>query len=228
MKKVKAIKLKYKVKNIFPHGDCLVPIISKRMINKKIKMEKEKLTNDELLFLAESNKIERESGEIGSVAMDDAIVAWKYAKKEFKKNDGKISIPFILAIHKRLAKNIRPDIAGHIRDVPVYIGGECRDQTYDEIINELNALCERWNNRTFITRNDSRFEKYEKNQKELFVKSWHIGYEHVHSFEDFNGRSGRILINLQRLWLGLPILIIHTGKEQYEYYKWFQEPKTHN
>jgi len=36
-----------------------------------------------------------------------------------------------------------------------------------------------------------------------------------------NGRVGRILYNIHRLLLGLPIHVIHEGKEQKEYYTWF-------
>ena len=55
------------------------------------------------------------------------------------------------------------------------------------------------------------------------IKRWHIQFEHIHPFEDGNGRTGRILMNLQLRKRGLPIMVIHEGKEQSEYYKWFKE-----
>ena len=55
------------------------------------------------------------------------------------------------------------------------------------------------------------------------AKDTHIMFENIHPFEDSNGRTGRILYNIHRLNLGLPIHIIHEGDEQMEYYKWFQK-----
>ena len=188
-------------------------------------MIKQELTKDEIEFLSESNKIERESGEIGSVAMDDAVKAWIYAKREFKKNKGKLSIPFILGIHKRLLQRLALHYAGQIRTGAVMIGGEVRSQSKDEIIEEWGKLIEEWNNRIFLTGNSSQTEKREKQIKEYFVKTWHIGWEQVHGNFDGNGRTGRILMNLQRLELELPLLIIHCGKEQSSYYQWFKGDK---
>ena len=68
-----------------------------------------RITKEELEFLEESNKIEREYSKI---ALEDAITAWKYAKK-YSKIIGKkysyrkFTIEFILRIHKRLMKRLR-------------------------------------------------------------------------------------------------------------------------
>lgn len=199
MTKQKTIKLKHKVANIFPWGDVLIPIIPK-------KMKKNKLTNDELTFLSESNKIEREFSEI---ALEDAIKAWEYAKREFKKNKGKLSIAIILGIHKRLLQRLAPGYAGNIRRGAVMIGGRTMSQSYDELVVQLND----WIKNEFS-------KKTEKGTKEA-----HIIYERdIHNFFDGNGRTGRILMNLQRLELGLPILIIYDAKKQ-DYYKWFRGDK---
>ncbi len=58
-----------------------------------------------------------------------------------------------------------------------------------------------------------------------FIKNSHIFFEKLHPFEDGNGRTGRILMNLQKLNEELPLLIIHEGEEQMEYYKWFKEKR---
>jgi len=55
----------------------------------------------------------------------------------------------------------------------------------------------------------------------------HVTYEGIHPFVDFNGRTGRMFMNWERMQAGLPILIIKAdwpkiGGEQMEYYKWFQ------
>ena len=177
------------------------------------------ITKEEKEFLKESNAIERE---YSKEALDDAIDAWEYAKKQFKKDKEQVSIEFILGIHKRLLKRLAPHYAGKIRECAVMIGGEVRSQSKEEIIEELNELCTKWNTKIFLTGSCSLTEAREKQQKEDFVKKWHVGFETTHFACDGNGRTGRILMNIQRLKLGLPLLIIHEGKEQYEYYKWFR------
>ena len=79
-----------------------------------------------------------------------------------------------------------------------------------EIKDELNFLC-----------NQGVYPVYSM----PMIKDWHIQFEHIHPFEDGNGRVGRILMNLQLLNEGLPILVIHQGEEQKRYYKWFKNKK---
>jgi fido (protein-threonine AMPylation protein) len=168
-----------------------------------------KLIAGELDFLSESNKIE---GEYSYEALEDAHKAWKFAKKR-KKGDN-ITIDFICAIHKRLMKHLNPRIAGKIRDIKVWVGNkdhyrDCTDPT--TIRDDLRMLCNHGLNPYYLG--------------EEWIKKWHIQFEKIHPFEDGNGRTGRILMNMQRLEIGLPLLIIHEGKEQFEYYKWFKEEK---
>lgn len=174
-------------------------------------MIKQQLTKDEIEFLGESNKIEGESGEMGSPAMEDAKKAWNYGKR---KNKGKWSIVWLLKIQKIMSNRLAKHYSGFIRECPVYIGGECKSQNKEEIIKQLNDL--------FNEYKQTKFLKGDIQSKEEYIKDFHIRYEDVHPFCDFNGRSGRILMNLQRVELGLPILIIHEGDEQWEYYKWFK------
>jgi Fic family protein len=60
-----------------------------------------------------------------------------------------------------------------------------------------------------------------ENSKDQVSKVLHVQYEKIHPFVDGNGRTGRIFMNWWRINNGLPILVIHEGKEQWEYYKWF-------
>jgi fido (protein-threonine AMPylation protein) len=161
-------------------------------------------------FLKESNEIEREYSQ---EAMDDAEQAWFMAVINARDFD----TPYLLGIHRRLLKRLAPHYAGKIRDFPVYIGGERRDQNKEEIKKELAKLFKKWRD------NKETLKDMPDSTKELFVKEWHIKYEKIHPFGDGNGRTGRILMNIQRLTLNLPLMIIHTGPEQFKYYTWFKE-----
>ena len=163
------------------------------------------MENKETEFLKESNAIEREYSD---EALEDSEEAWRLAKA----NKDNINQSVILGIHFELMRRLNPIIAGKIRKVPVYVGNrlnyrECLKP--EKIENELDVLCK-----------NSSFVCCKKD-----VKQWHIKFEKIHPFEDGNGRVGRILMNIQRLKIGLPILIIHEGDEQFEYYKWFKERK---
>lgn len=151
-------------------------------------------------FLEESNHIE---GEYSDEALYDAKQTWIMAKVYIKYP---ISLDYILDLHRRLMKRLNTRIAGKIRDCAVYIGGDCRDQSKKDIIKQLNDWC-----KVFSAPNT---------EKE--IKEAHVMFELIHPFEDGNGRIGRILMNLQRIKAKLPILIIHVGKEQMDYYKWFK------
>lgn len=158
-------------------------------------------------FLTESNAIEREYSQ---QAFLSAYSAWCYGSENVEHFDLKL----IKGIHKKLMIELNPRIAGKLRNTPVYIGNNLRTQKRSQIKSDLQALCDKW-----IARPDQITYK----QKVKYCKDWHIQFELIHPFEDGNGRTGRILMNLQRLLLGLPILVIHEGVEQLEYYKWFRE-----
>jgi Fic family protein len=159
------------------------------------------MKKEEINFLSESNKIE---SEYSKEALNDAKQAWMMAKLF---SDESMSIDYILGIHRRLMKRLNPRIAGKIRSCPVMIGGETKWNDREEIKEELRLLC-----------NPGMYPI----SSESLIKRWHIQFEYIHPFEDGNGRIGRILMNIQRLKIELPLLVIHEGKEQLNYYKWFE------
>jgi len=164
------------------------------------------LTELEILdFLKESNAIEREYSE---KALDDALLAWKYMMKRevlFEKD--------ILELHRLLMQSLRPDIAGKYRTSAVSIGGQIKKYFGLEVIRSLMS--------DFINLMIESYKLETTNEKEVSCKNAHIFFENCHSFEDGNGRLGRMLYNWHRLKLGLPLHIIHEGTEQQSYYQWF-------
>jgi fido (protein-threonine AMPylation protein) len=62
--------------------------------------------------------------------------------------------------------------------------------------------------------------------KSGYPKEAHVMIEHIHPFQDGNGRVFRILYNIHRVNIGEKIQIIHAdwpkkNGEQAEYYQWF-------
>ena len=162
---------------------------------------------DVMEFLRESNAIE---GEYSLQALKDAEKAWKYAitVSTFTSKE-------ILKVHNILSRKIMPKIAGKFRTCDVWIGGQHKRFIDSSLLKHQvdDALAEIVKSFTF------------KGDKSLIALDCHVMFEDVHPFVDGNGRTGRILYNWHRLQLGLPLHIIHEGREQMEYYEWFRKPR---
>lgn len=162
------------------------------------------LNLNEIDFLEQSNYIENEYSQ---EAMEDSIKCWK----RFGGLGIPIRIDIIKKIHRCIMRRLDERIAGKFRRLQVGVmtkSGRFEEGLHWRYIElELDKLCQ------FVPKTESE------------IKDWHIRFEKIHPFEDGNGRTGRIIMNIQRLQAGLPILIIHTGKEQLEYYDWFSEEK---
>ncbi len=159
-----------------------------------------------LEFLEESNAIESEYSQI---AMDDAVRAWNYAINPSEDIDGNsiIDLDLVLGIHACLMRRLNQPIAGKLRDCDVWVGGrKCPFISEALIRDDLK----KW----IIVHGGA-------NNKES-IKIAHIAFEHLHPFADGNGRVGRLLKAQQELRANLPMQIIHTGDEQFDYYKWFK------
>ncbi len=146
-------------------------------------------------FLEQSNAIE---GVYDADSLAQAEVAW-----EFLISQTEMSVGVICQLHKilMLNHNLMPHEKGYLRKIPVYIGNrEAMD--YELIEERLKLLVQ---GMTLVPENS---------------KSHHIQYEKIHPFVDGNGRTGRMLMNWERLRAGESILIIWE-EEKHEYYKWF-------
>lgn len=159
-------------------------------------------------FLACSNIIEEEYSE---KAFLDAMEAWNYAVDNFREN--RLTPEYMVGIHYTLMKGIAPGIAGKIRDYSTEIIDKETKEVEDtglepeKILGALEELC------------DPKIYPYSTEEQ---IKRWHIRALKIHPFEDGNGRLTRIIMNTQRVYAELPLLIISSGKEKMEYYEWFK------
>ena len=154
------------------------------------------MDKDIVAFLQESNYIEAETS---LEALDQAVKAWKYIirQKDLTRQN-------ILKTHAILMRDKLPhDQIGAWRKQPVWIGGEQAKHWY-----AIPDLMDQW------------IKNASASDKELEIKWDHIMFEQIHPFIDGNGRMGRILLNWQRVKVGLPVLVILESQKQ-EYYKWF-------
>lgn len=153
------------------------------------------LSDDEVEFLTQSNLIEGEDDNITQPAL-----AWEFVK--FQKH---LTNQVIRKAHKVLMiDKDYPPPRGYYRNlaqINVRVGGR---QGVDH--SRVQLAMDHW------------LEHYQ----EWGWKLAHINFEKIHPFADGNGRIGRILMNWQRLQEDLPILIIHVGEEQQNYYQWFK------
>lgn len=169
-------------------------------------------------FLRESNGIE---GVYDETSFKNAKKAWEFMSKLKEARPS-----MILELHNILMANteawsepeLREKYQGAFRDCPVYIGG--REALFPVLI--LPTIFS-WSDKVRASIKDAK--KMTDNEKEELSKKLHVEYERIHPFIDGNGRTGRILMNWFNQQIGLPILVIHVGEEQYDYYKWFKDVK---
>lgn len=167
------------------------------------------MTMEEVDMLYESNLIELEDSE---EALEDAIAAWKYALD----NMLKIDLAYILEIHRLLMQRVDPKIAGQLRDCDVWIGGH-RKMFVSEVL--LKAQLEQW-----LKDFRQSCDQIEMNEAQLadVAKRLHIEFENIHPHVDGNGRTGRILYQIHRILLGLPMRSIEAKTKHQIYYTWFK------
>lgn len=162
---------------------------------------RENLHTDVIVFLKESNKIERV---YDPKSLEQAIQSWNFI---IEKN--RLSIAIILETHKILMRGkLDSDNLGVFRKYNIRIGGKEAKPWYT-----VPALMENWVGSVNNALDNSRSD-------EKFIKGQHVAFELIHPFADGNGRMGRILMNWTRVKLGLPILITRE-REKRDYYKWF-------
>lgn len=157
---------------------------------------------NDLEFLRESNAIEDVHD---ARSLEQAVYAWEYLKQQ-----DKLTCDIVRKTHKilMLHQDLLPNEKGYFRKQKVFIGGrEAMDSRY------IRQALEEW-------LKDVEASILVPGEKD--IKQDHINYEKIHPFIDGNGRTGRMFMNWEYLKIGEPIMIIHAGPEQLEYYKWFK------
>jgi|ERR1035437_2924234 Fic family protein len=160
------------------------------------------ITKTIITALSESNHIE---DVWDADSLNQAIKAWEYVIEEDALNS-----KVILATHEILMahQDLRPNEIGEFRKVPIWIGGHQARPWY-----AVPELVRKWCYGANMTVADG--------QTMPSIIQDHIDFEAIHPFVDGNGRTGRILLNWQRVKCRLnPIIIREAQKE--EYYAWFE------
>jgi Fic family protein len=179
--------------------------LAKHDIDKMLTDYKGTLPDKELEFLIHSNLIENVKDE----GLKDSIKAWKYAK-----TIKILTRESLLEIHRLLLQNLDPDIAGKFRECNVKVGNRiCPD--WEVIDYEIDGIIDSFNWSPCYCGADV-------NSVEAWTKNTHIDFEKLHCHTDGNGRTGRILMNWQRLKLGLDIITIKY-EDRWNYYEWFKD-----
>ena len=125
-------------------------------------------------------------------------------------NTRSVDKELILFLHKMLISNIDESIAGRFRGAGEYVRVGSHIAPAPE---HIEAMLE------------AALVEYSANHTLHFLEKisrFHLTFEHVHPFNDGNGRIGRVLINYQLLQQGFPPVIIR-DKEKGPYYQSFSE-----
>lgn len=127
-----------------------------------------------------------------------------------KANAADVSKDTIRLLHQMLIGNIDDAIAGRFRAKGEYVRVGAHVAPAPEHVESML---------------DSALLEYGSNHEVYFgdkIAQFHLVFEHVHPFNDGNGRIGRALIQWQLIRLGFPSVIVR-DKEKADYYAAFRE-----
>lgn len=131
----------------------------------------------------------------------------KYALTTSLNNIDQFDNGLIIEIGKYINKNIK-DISGY-RKVPVFIKGADFVPPKPEFVpSQMSELLYQYDHSKLSTLEN--------------IANFHIQFEHIHPFEDGNGRTGRILINHQLL-ANNEIPIVIPEERRIEYFEYLQD-----
>lgn len=125
----------------------------------------------------------------------------KYALSYSLDNLNKFDNGLIINIGNTINKNIK-DTVGYRKIVNYIKGADFVPPKPEMVPSQMSELIYQYNN--------SSLDSVEK------IASFHIQFEHIHPFEDGNGRTGRVLINHQLLMNNeIPIVIPEERRTEY-------------
>jgi len=124
---------------------------------------------------------------------------------------------FILKIHRILTRNALPeDRSGKFRKVQVIITGVEIIPPKPEVVEKDIEQLIKW------------YNKYKRKYHPVILAPYfHAAFEGVHPFVDFNGRTGRLLLNFILMKNGYPIIDVKY-KDRLKYYDALQDAQKNN
>ena len=152
-------------------------------------------------WIKESNLIE---GVFSSLEDRRSYMAWLWLKKQET-----VTLDVLLKLHKKIMRVHLGKEAGHLRVCNVRVG---------------NRTCPHYENVPGLVSDWLSHDLKKKSFDDILeynIKQSHIRFEKIHPFIDGNGRTGRMIMNWQRVKNGLEPLCIRLA-EVFEYYEWFE------
>lgn len=132
-----------------------------------------------------------------------------------------LSEKHLLEFNYLLLKNTRDEpYGGKLRNIPVIINGSAHQPPAPELLQTMLANLLQNYHREIAIANEKPNEKSSENPNENpnnetsevtklnLIARLHAEFERVHPFVDGNGRTGRLLLNLELLKQGYPMVII--------------------
>ena len=130
-----------------------------------------------------------------------SLRAWKWFARR------PVNLDNVLLLHKKIMHKKLGKEAGHLRIWNVRVG--------DRVCPHYENVPKLINNWIRLHNNTEPFTATEES-----IKLAHIEFEKIHPFIDGNGRTGRMIMNNQRIKAGLLPLCIK-AVERWDYYRWF-------
>ncbi|MCI4324210.1 MAG: Fic family protein [Thermoplasmata archaeon] len=141
--------------------------------------------------------------------MRDVVETLRHAQlvRRLTEKPEPVDLPHLLAWHKFLFAETKPDIAGRVRDVQVGIRGSRHSPPMPIEVRPMLLELLRWTRRSAPT-----IHPVER------AGTFHFRFENIHPFGDGNGRLGRLAMNLLLRKAGYPMLNIRYPKRRGYYH----------